>query len=557
MMRGREQQIERLRQQALELRDLLSDQWASPREVRRRVRRLTQQAQRLGINLWDHLPDADAVQQQAQEVGRRLRGLVPPEEARERAVALVERAQFYASKDEIEALVQGALRLGERALKVASATPLLGRALRGEAAKLQRRAGLLGVDLRTYLPPELIERLSLGAPQLSWAERTVARVVSPATRRVQGVVENAVSRLSPVQLSPAVEERLPERLVAALERTGLVERPASRTFPWQRVLLTVGALKLAAFGAVTVWSRYFVDHQLELPEALSGLRRTFNSDAGRLSYYVAGAGEPLLLIHSINAAASAYEVRPLFEHYKATRRVYALELSGFGFSERGDRAYTPRLYTDVIVAMLDEIRRDGGADEVDAVALSLSDEFLARAASERPDRFRSLALVTPTGFAHGEDLYGKPGETRGSRFGYRLLSTSLWRQTLFDLLTTKPSIQYFLGKTFGSQRAVDQGLAEYCYLSAHQPGAPFAPYHFLSGLLWSADIDRVYESLDVPIYLAYGIRGQFSNVQDLTNVRGRANWTIRPFNTGGLPYFEDLPAFVDGYDAFLERVATT
>jgi pimeloyl-ACP methyl ester carboxylesterase len=557
MLGGRERQLARLRQQALELRQLLSDQVASPREIGQRTRRLTQQARRLGVNVWDYLPDAGTVQQQAQEAGRRLRSVVPPaDEARERAAALVGRAQAYASADEIEALVQRALRLGERALTIASATPLLGRSLRSEAAKLQQRAGLLGVDLRSYLPVELVERLGLVAPRLSWPERAVARVVSPATRRVQAAVEQAASRFSPVQLSPAVEQRLPEQLVAALERTGLVERPARAAFPWQRMLLGIGAVKLAAFGFLTVWSRYFVDHQLDLPEALNGLRRTLSSDAGTLSYYVAGAGEPLLLIHSVNAAASAYEVRPLFEHYKASRRVYALELPGFGFSERGDRAYTPRLYTDAILAMLDEIRRDRGADEVDAVALSLSDEFLARAAQERPGRFRSLALITPTGFAHGEQLYGAPGQTRGSRWGYRLLATPLWRQTLFDLLTTKPSIQYFLGKTFGSQRVVDQGLAEYCYLSAHQPGAPFAPYHFLSGLLWSADIDRVYESLELPVYLAYGIRGQFSNVQDLSNVRGRANWTIRPFNTGGMPYFEDLPAFIDGYDAFLERVAT-
>ncbi len=86
-------------------------------------------------------------------------------------------------------------------------------------------------------------------------------------------------------------------------------------------------------------------HRLHLPPALSGERRTIGSKAGQLSYYTAGpqaSGEPLLLIHSINAAGSAYEVLPLYEHYCNSRTVYALDLPGFGFSERGDRElYTP------------------------------------------------------------------------------------------------------------------------------------------------------------------------------------------------------------------------
>ena len=61
-----------------------------------------------------------------------------------------------------------------------------------------------------------------------------------------------------------------------------------------------------------------------LPPAVSGERIEFDSIAGRVSVYVAGNGNgpPLLLIHSINAAASAAEVRPLHEHYCATRTVF-------------------------------------------------------------------------------------------------------------------------------------------------------------------------------------------------------------------------------------------
>ena len=79
---------------------------------------------------------------------------------------------------------------------------------------------------------------------------------------------------------------------------------------------------------------------------------------GRVSYYHAAPPDaavlqtPILLVHSINASGSAAEVEPLFEHYRATRPVYALDLSGFGLSSRADRAYTPRLMTDAVLAMV-------------------------------------------------------------------------------------------------------------------------------------------------------------------------------------------------------------
>ena len=63
-----------------------------------------------------------------------------------------------------------------------------------------------------------------------------------------------------------------------------------------------------------------------LPPAVSGERFEFKGPGtGRLSAYVAGEGVPLLLVHSINAAASAAEMRPLHEHYRATRWVFSME----------------------------------------------------------------------------------------------------------------------------------------------------------------------------------------------------------------------------------------
>ena len=59
----------------------------------------------------------------------------------------------------------------------------------------------------------------------------------------------------------------------------------------------------------------------KLPPAVQGERLEIRRRSGQLSYYVAGRGEPMLLLHSINAAASVYEVRPVYEHALRSHRV--------------------------------------------------------------------------------------------------------------------------------------------------------------------------------------------------------------------------------------------
>lgn len=299
-------------------------------------------------------------------------------------------------------------------------------------------------------------------------------------------------------------------------------------------------------------------HAPPLPAALSGERRELNGPLGRIAFYAAGpesgafAPAPLMLIHSINAAASAYEMRPLHEHYCADRPVYALDLPGYGHSDRSVRPYTPRLMTDAILAVAAEVQRLH-RKPIDAVALSLSCEYLARAAQEAPGLFRTATLISPTGFNRTRPLEGPPDSNRGRRWLLSLLSSRIWASSIFALLTRPSVVRYFLQRTWGS-KLIDEGLFEYCCLTARQPGAANAPFYFLSGFLFSGDISRVYESLQLPVWMVHGVRGDFVDYRYTRAVEQKENWTVQTFQTGALPYFERLGDFVRCYDFFLGGV---
>lgn len=296
----------------------------------------------------------------------------------------------------------------------------------------------------------------------------------------------------------------------------------------------------------------------ELPPPVSGQRHDVQTPAGRLTYYSASAGNtpgdpPLLLIHSINAAGSAYEVRPLYEHYRTSRTVYALELPGFGHSQRGERAYTVRLMTDAIHAVVRQIQDSHGRAPIDSLAVSLSCEFLARAITEDPLKFRSAAFISPTGFMAKSRRTSQDG-TRAMPWLHAILDMPLWSNGIWKILTSRRSIDFFLRKTWGSDN-FDRGLADYDYLTAHQPDARYAPYYFVSGYLFSTDILKTYMMLTLPVWMTHGVRGDFTDYSEKTKVEGRPNWQIDVMDTGAMPHFERRDAFITAYDSFLAHAA--
>jgi pimeloyl-ACP methyl ester carboxylesterase len=311
--------------------------------------------------------------------------------------------------------------------------------------------------------------------------------------------------------------------------------------------MSTGAVIAALAAAIGGWIGYSalrINHRADLPDAIDSERETFNSaKAGRLTYYVdrSHKGRPLVVIHSINAAASAYEMRPLFLHYRASRPVYALDLPGFGLSDRSKRVYSPRLYTDAILDFLESQVTDG---PVDVVALSLGSEFVARAALERPDLIHSLTLISPSGFSRRD----KPRDT-ADRY-YRGFSFPLWSQAFYDLIVAPASIKYFLKRSF--QGKVDPGLIDYDYRSGHQPGARYAPLYFISGKLFSPHVrEEIYEKLTLPVLVLYD-RDAFVQFDVLPDVVAQhQNWhSVRITPTKGLPHWEKLDETTRALDEF-------
>jgi len=320
------------------------------------------------------------------------------------------------------------------------------------------------------------------------------------------------------------------------------------------LLWGIGSFIAAAGAAATGWiiySRKYVRHDMKLDKAIDAERKDFQSEiAGRISYYVdnSAKGVPLVLLHSVNAAPSAFEMKPIFNRFRGERPVYALDLPGFGFSERSDRIYSPKLYQNAITDFL----RDVVGEPADVVTLSLSSEFAALSAAHDPEHLRSLVMISPTGFGPPKpgNLPEQARQQQAKNTVYSGLAVEIWNRPFYDLVSSRPSIQFFLNKSF--EGLVPENFVDYAYQTSHQPGAQYAPTYFLSGKLFTPAVrETVYNVLDLPVLVIYD-RDPYTNFEMLPlTVRDNNNWYAeRVSPTKGLPHWEMLERTFKALESF-------
>jgi pimeloyl-ACP methyl ester carboxylesterase len=183
-----------------------------------------------------------------------------------------------------------------------------------------------------------------------------------------------------------------------------------------------------------------------------------------------GNTRPLVLVHSVHAAASSFEWRDIFEPLSQRRTVYALDLLGFGKSERPEASFSGPFYRDLLGAFLGEVV---GRPAV-VVGSSLGAAYAVGAARVRPGLADRLVLISPT----GTTTTGLPGRISGSLLGLPLIG-----QAGFNALASQRSIRRYLEQVFADPGRIDDALVGQSWATAHQPNARLAPAAFIAGRL--------------------------------------------------------------------------
>ncbi|MGO8946077.1 MAG: alpha/beta fold hydrolase [Ktedonobacterales bacterium] len=272
----------------------------------------------------------------------------------------------------------------------------------------------------------------------------------------------------------------------------------------------------------------------EPPPVLDGKKRSYSWNLGEIAYTVKGHGEPLILIHGIYAGASSYEFRRVFDPLARDFRVYALDLLGFGHSDRPAINYTPAIYVQLIGDFVRQVV--GGVDQpVSILASSLTAALTIRVASRSPGLFSRLILIEPTGIENLSDEQ----ESLGRRLSRVLLSSPLLGQTIYNVICSRPSIRYLLQtQVYANPSMVSDDMVDIYRTMARQPGGRFPVAGFISGSL-NTSVAAEYSRIRQPILLCWGKDSRLTPLENAYSFRSaNAHADLRIFDCGSIPQDE-------------------
>lgn len=203
-------------------------------------------------------------------------------------------------------------------------------------------------------------------------------------------------------------------------------------------------------------------------------------DKLRLRYVDVGSGEPVFLIHGLGGSIESWTNN--IDHLAKSFRIIAVDLPGFGLSDKPKINYTIKFYKGFVVQFLKLLQ----LDQVSIVGSSLGGHIAAEVAINHPSLVRRLVLISPAG-ALPRSFKGSPA----LRKYVRVINAKSPQQVkrLLSAIDNKP---------------VSDSYAQMVYQKFLMPGAKEA---FLSSLAGSARAPRLTNRLNrikAPMLLLWG-----------------------------------------------------
>lgn len=185
----------------------------------------------------------------------------------------------------------------------------------------------------------------------------------------------------------------------------------------------------------------------------------------KIRYRVQGQGMPLILIHGFGASIDhwRHNIPALAQHY----RVYALDLLGFGHSEKPKLNYSLELWEGLLVDFCQDVVQSPSIFIGNSIGALLSLMMVAH----HPELSSGGVLLNVAGgLNHRPDELNAPLRFIMGAFA-GVMATPVLGTMMFNLIRRRSQIQRTLMQVYGNKAAVTDELVEFLYQPSCDPGA--------------------------------------------------------------------------------------
>lgn len=297
------------------------------------------------------------------------------------------------------------------------------------------------------------------------------------------------------------------------------------------VIALLGALVSSAVGCLD-------HHRGPIPGTPKGA--SFVTVNGTRVHYVdEGSGPPVVLIHGFASSIGAWAgVRKALS---SEHRVIALDLKGFGYSDRPEGDYSPRAQAELVLALLDERGVDG---PVSLVAHSWGSSIALQMALIDPARVDRIALYDA--WVYEEQLPTFFLWARAGGLGEALIGA------FYD---ERPDDK--IAVAFHDPKYITEALIETVEDQLARPGTKAAALAAIRGQRYGA-VQSQYRTIDKPVLLLWGREDRVTTLEygeRLSKELPRARLIVYP-QCGHFPMIEAITPSTRDLKEFLAPAVT-
>lgn len=251
---------------------------------------------------------------------------------------------------------------------------------------------------------------------------------------------------------------------------------------------------------------------------------------GKIRYIKKGKGDPILLLHDTKSYSGINEwlknIDILSDHYT----VYAIDLLGYGYSNKPNLSYNSYLY----VSLINDFTKNIIKEQTYVVAKGNTSQFVLCSYILNKDYFKKILLVSPT-------ILTTKYPNILNKFLRTILDLPVLGTTIYNILNSRV-INNLKMKTLFHNYAKYNDFKYLMYYYSHSKGSAskFSNSSFLNKYL-NSNVKNNINKIDIPVHIIWGELDEINpieNYNDITDINPNITLSIIN-NSKSMPQIEN------------------
>ena len=256
-----------------------------------------------------------------------------------------------------------------------------------------------------------------------------------------------------------------------------------------------------------------------------------------------GHGNPILLVHSLEVAASSEEWFKVIDNLAKTHTVYTIDLLGCGLSEKPFMTYTNHIFSQLISDFIKVVI----GKRTTVITSGNSSSFVISACDNDSTLFEKIILISPEKLSNGHLIPGKRARTYKA-----ILSTSILGTLLYNIAVYKINIKHNIKQDFYRKEKFTDDMLDKCYEAAHRGLSPKSLYSSIVCFYTKKNIKFELSQIDNSIII---FEGRFNrDSSDITKEYVKINPAIEAViidDSNKYPHIENEKEFLKALNIYL------